>query len=81
MQLLVSYLNFRFPRLRPILDGQPIVLVENGKAIEQNLRRERMTVDDLMEQARVQQIESLDNVKWAVLETSGDVSFIKKSDS
>jgi uncharacterized membrane protein YcaP (DUF421 family) len=81
MQLLVSYLNFRFPRLRPVLDGHPIVLVENGNALEGNLRRERMTVDDLMEQARTQQIESLDKIKWAVLETSGEVSFIPKSGS
>src|SRR5919199_4563772 len=78
MQLLVSYLNFRVPRLRPLLDGQPIVLVDDGKTIDRNLRRERMTVDDLMEQARGQQIESLDQVKWAVLETSGTISFIKK---
>src|SRR5436305_220889 len=81
MQLFVSYLNFRFPRLRPVLDGHPLVLVEDGKAIERNLRRERMTVDDLMEQARGQQIDSLDKIKWAVLETSGEVSFIPKSGS
>jgi uncharacterized membrane protein YcaP (DUF421 family) len=78
MQLLVSYLNFRVPRLRPLLDGQPIVLVDDGKTIDRNLRRERMTAEDLMEQARGQQIESLDQVKWAVLETSGTISFIKK---
>ena len=81
MQLGVSFLNFRFPRLRPLLDGQPLVLVENGKTIDKNLRRERMTVDDLMEQARSQQIDSLDKVKWAVLETSGEVSFISNGGS
>ena len=81
MQLGVSFLNFRFPRLRPLLDGQPLVLVENGKTIDKNLARERMTVDDLMEQARSQQIDSLDKIKWAVLETSGEVSFISNSGS
>jgi uncharacterized membrane protein YcaP (DUF421 family) len=81
MQLGVSFLNFRFPRLRPMLDGQPLVLVEDGKTIDANLRRERMTAEDLMEQARTQQIDSLDKVKWAVLETSGEVSFIPKSGS
>ena len=79
LQLFVSYLSFRFPRLRPVLDGQPLVLVENGKPIEKNLRRERLTMEDLMEQARSQQVESLDKVKWAVLETSGEISFIPKS--
>src|SRR5436309_15934562 len=79
LQLFVSYLSFRFPRLRPVLDGQPLVLVENGKPLEKNLRRERLTMEDLMEQARSQQVESLDKVKWAVLETSGEISFIPKS--
>jgi uncharacterized membrane protein YcaP (DUF421 family) len=81
MQLSVSYLNFRFPRLRPLLDGQPLVLVEDGKTIDKNLRRERMTAEDLMEQARSQQIDSIDKIKWAVLETSGEISFIPKSGS
>src|SRR5579859_3979460 len=40
LQLGVSYANFRFPRLRPILDGEPIVIVQDGKPIEKNLKRE-----------------------------------------
>jgi uncharacterized membrane protein YcaP (DUF421 family) len=81
LQLGVSYANFRFPRLRPILDGEPIVVVQDGKAIEKNLKRERMTMEDLMSAARQQNIASLDGVAWAVMETSGAISFIKKSES
>jgi uncharacterized membrane protein YcaP (DUF421 family) len=81
LQVFTSYMHFRFPRLRPALEGYPVVLVEDGKVIERNLKRERLTVSELMEKARGQQLESLDNVKWAVLETSGAVSFIPKSDS
>jgi uncharacterized membrane protein YcaP (DUF421 family) len=81
LQVLVSWLNFRFPRLRPLLDGHPLVLVEDGKAIERNMKRERLTLDDVLEQARGQQIASLDEVQWAVLETSGEISFIKKGSS
>src|SRR2546421_7268947 len=40
LQVGTSYLSFRFGRLRPILDGEPIVLVENGKPIQKNMRRE-----------------------------------------
>jgi uncharacterized membrane protein YcaP (DUF421 family) len=76
-QVGTSYLSFRFKRLRPLLEGEPIVLVENGRVIERNLRRERLTADDLAEQARRSEIESLDQVKWAVLETNGEISFIK----
>jgi uncharacterized membrane protein YcaP (DUF421 family) len=81
LQLVVSYANFRFPRLRPLLDGEPIVLVEHGKTIDQNMRRERVTLDDVLQAARLQSIASLDDVDWAVMETSGAISFIKKSDS
>jgi uncharacterized membrane protein YcaP (DUF421 family) len=81
LQVCVSYLNFRFPRLRPALEGYPIVLIEDGNLIERNLRRERLTPEELAKEARGQQIESLGDVKWAVLETSGTISFIPKSDS
>jgi uncharacterized membrane protein YcaP (DUF421 family) len=78
LQVLVSYMSFRFRRLRPILHGEPIVLIENGNVLEQNARRERLTQDELAEQARIQQIDSLDKVRWAVLETNGQISFIPK---
>jgi uncharacterized membrane protein YcaP (DUF421 family) len=76
-QVLVSYLSFRFRRMRPILQGEPVVLVENGHVIERNMRRERVTKDDLAEEARLNEIDSLEAIKWAVLETTGEISFIK----
>ena len=81
LQVLVSYVNFRFPRMRPILDGEPVVIVQDGKPIDRNLRRERVTIEDLLGSARSQNIGSLDDVQWAVLETNGQISFIKKSES
>ena len=78
LQVGMSYLNFRVPRLRPIIDGEPIVVVQDGKVIEGNARRERLTLDDIAEAARLQQIASLENVQWAVLETSGELTFIEK---
>jgi uncharacterized membrane protein YcaP (DUF421 family) len=71
-----SYLSFRFRPLRRVMEGEPIVLVENGRPIEQNLRRERLTLDELEEKARMEQVESLDDVRLAVLETNGDISII-----
>jgi uncharacterized membrane protein YcaP (DUF421 family) len=81
LQVAVSYTNFRIPRLRPILDGEPIIVVQDGKPIEKNLKRERITLEDLAAAARRQNIAKLEDVQWAVLETSGTVSFIKKSDA
>jgi uncharacterized membrane protein YcaP (DUF421 family) len=78
LQVSMSYLNFRVPRLRPLLDGEPIVIVQDGKVIDRNARRERLTLDDIAEAARLQQIASLEDVQWAVLETSGELTFIEK---
>jgi uncharacterized membrane protein YcaP (DUF421 family) len=78
MQVGVSYVNFRFKRMRTVLEGEPIVLIEDGRVLERNVHRERMTRHELEEQARLSQIASLDDVRWAVLETSGQISFIPK---
>ena len=74
----VSYVGFKVKVLRPVLDGEPIVIVYDGRVIEANLRRERITREELMAAARLQQIASLDEISWAVLETSGQISFLKK---
>ena len=78
LQRLVSFLSFRFGPMRRILEGEPIVIVQDGRLIESNLRRERLTPADVAEEARQSQIESLDRVKWAVLEPNGAISFIEK---
>jgi uncharacterized membrane protein YcaP (DUF421 family) len=72
----LSYVNFKIPRLRPVLEGEPLVLVQDGEIIERNLRRERITVEELLAGARQQQIASLAQVRFAVLETNGAISFI-----
>jgi uncharacterized membrane protein YcaP (DUF421 family) len=74
----LSYLSFRFKRLRPILDGEPLVLVHEGRPIERNLRRERITLEELESEARIQQVARLDDVEVAVLEPSGKISIIPR---
>ena len=77
----VSYTSFRFPRLRPVLDGEPVIVVEDGKPVERNLRRNRITLEELAAAARADGIGSLDTVRWAVLETNGRISFLRKGDA
>ena len=75
----MSFLTFRSRRAQTFIEGEPLILVENGKPVDKNLRAERLNLDDVAEEARGQGIESLDEIKWCVLETGGTMSFIKKS--
>jgi uncharacterized membrane protein YcaP (DUF421 family) len=77
LQVLVSWISYRFPRARPVLEGEPIIVVQDGELIERNVRRERLTVEEIAEEARRQQIAHLSEVRWAILETSGNISFIR----
>ena len=77
LQVGTSYLSFRFPPFRKVLEGEPVVLVDHGKLVYRNLKRERMTEGEIAEEARQQQITSLDQVRWAILESNGSISFIK----
>ena len=74
-----AYVSYRFRTLRPVLEGEPVVLIENGNLLDANLRRERLTVEELIAEARQQSIGSLDDVDWAVLETTGRISFLQAS--
>ncbi len=79
MAMAISYGTFKFPRLRPLLDGEPVILVEDGKLLPKNLGRERITVGELLAQARLEGLDGIDGVRFAVLETNGQISFIRKS--
>ena len=79
LTVLFSYLSWRFQALRPVLEGQPMILIEDGNVIEKNLRRNRLTQEEVAAEARNQQIDSFDRIRWAVLETSGKISFIEKN--
>jgi uncharacterized membrane protein YcaP (DUF421 family) len=74
----VSYLVFRVKPLRRVFEAEPLVLVEDGRVIDRNLRRERLTPEEVVAEARLQQIPSLEGVRWAVLESNGKISFIPR---
>jgi uncharacterized membrane protein YcaP (DUF421 family) len=80
LTVLVSWVNWRFRSLRSVLEGQPVVLVENGKLIEQNMKRERITVEDIESEGRQQQVTDIADMRWALLETSGRISVIPASE-
>jgi uncharacterized membrane protein YcaP (DUF421 family) len=74
-----SVLNYRFPKVRRVLEGEPVVLVEDGHALHRNLRRERITLGELEAVGRQQQVLAIGDMRWAVVETSGRISVIPKT--
>ena len=77
LSVALSALAFKSRGARKLIEGTPVILVQDGRPIAKNLKAERVDVDDIAEQARASGIASLDEVKWCVLEVSGSMSFIK----
>jgi uncharacterized membrane protein YcaP (DUF421 family) len=77
LTVVISVLTYKSRRVQTLVQGAPLSLVQDGKPVEENLRSERLNIDDVAQEARGQGIERLDEVKWCVLETSGTMSFIK----
>jgi uncharacterized membrane protein YcaP (DUF421 family) len=78
LTVFTAWLSYRVRRLRPVLEGEPVVLVSDGRVLDRNVRRQRMTVEELEAEARLQEISSLDDVRFAVLETNGKISFASR---
>jgi len=73
-----SWVGWRYKKSRPIVHGSPLLIVKNGNPLLDAMARERMTTDDLYEQAREQGISNLSEIDLAILETDGKVSFFTK---
>jgi len=71
----VSWLNSRYSKLRPVTHGTPVVIVKDGEPLLDTLRSLRVSLDDLMAAARAQGIERFREIRLAVLETNGTMSF------
>lgn len=78
LQVGSSYLSYKSRRVRRVLEGEPIVIVQDGKLIGRNLKRDRLTEGDVAEEMRAQQIASVEDVEWGILESNGTMSFIPK---
>ena len=76
LTVLVSFLSVKVPALRPVLDGDPLILVENGKPNTANLKRQRLDLGEVLAEARLQQVTRLEDIRWAILESSGQISII-----
>lgn len=74
VELILAVLSMRSLRFRQILCGKPVILMENGVVLQENLSKTRVTLDELTEHLREQGYLDLTTVKYAILETDGQLS-------
>jgi uncharacterized membrane protein YcaP (DUF421 family) len=78
LSVFVSWISFRSRAVRRVTEGEPVVLVQDGQPVERNMRRERITIEDIEEEARQKQIISVRDLRWAILENDGRISCIPR---
>ena len=74
LELILSGLVLRSVKLRRLLCGKPVILIDNGRILQNNLRRTRITLDELTGQLREKDILEVSTVQYAILETNGSIS-------
>jgi uncharacterized membrane protein YcaP (DUF421 family) len=78
-ELILSYLTLKSERIRAFVCGSPVIVIENGRLNYDELKKQRLNLNDLMEQLRSKNIFNLSDVEFAILETSGQLNVIPKS--
>ena len=74
VELVLSSLSLRSIRLRRLLCGKPVILIENGRILQENLRATRVTLDELIGHLREKDVLDIQTVQYAILETNGNLS-------
>ena len=80
IQVVISRISLKNSTIRSILDGDPSVIIERGKVNFKEMLQQRYNLDDLLVQLRSRGIKSIEEVDYAILETSGKLSVFKKDD-
>lgn len=78
-EVLFAFVSLKSTLMRRIITGNPTILVENGRILEGNLKKSRYNLNDLVSQLRQQNVPNIADVEYAILETSGDLTVIPKS--
>ncbi|MGI6686362.1 MAG: DUF421 domain-containing protein [Bacillota bacterium] len=79
LQVFLALLNLKSEKARLIICGKPTILIENGKIMEDELRRSRINMNDILEQLRAKDCFNIADVEYAILETNGSLSVLLKS--
>ncbi|ACA45173.1 DUF421 domain-containing protein [Clostridium botulinum] len=77
--IITDYLDIKSINFRKLIDGDPIVLISNGKLLDYNLKKVKITINTLMMELRKKDIFNVDDVAFAVIETDGELSVLPKA--
>ncbi len=80
MHIIISVLNIKSVKMRGIICGKPAILIDKGRIDESALIKENFTINELQERLRVNNVNNITDVEYAILETSGQISVILKSE-
>jgi len=80
LQLITSKIILKSNKLRNVVDGEPSLLIKEGKIDQEEMKRQRYNIDDLFTQLREKDIKDITTINYAILESSGLISIIRKED-
>ncbi len=77
-ELILSTITLKSKKLRDIVSGSAVVIIENGKIIQQNMKKLRLSIDDLIESIRSKSVFDIQDIEYAIVETTGKISILQK---
>lgn len=80
LQIALAFLSLKVPKTRDFLDGKPSVIIKHGKINFKEMSKQKYNLDDLLMQLREDSVRNLEEVEYAILETSGHLSIFRKNE-
>ena len=78
--LVLGWISYRSDTMRRLLEGEPRILIRNGRMLDKVLERDKVTEAEVLSEMRLAGIARIDEVEWGILEPSGKISFLKRDD-
>ena len=76
--IVIEYISLKNSKARVLMDGEPTIVIKNGQILEQSLKKQRLNIDDLTMQLRLNNVFSITDVEYAILEPNGALTVMKK---
>lgn len=80
LEILISFIMIKNGKIRKIICGSPVIVISDGKILQNELRKQRISIEDLFSQLRNKDVFNIDEIKYAIVETDGRLSVLRKKD-